>query len=162
TPVAGEAPQRTKVEPTRSALSGRIGVRIPASPRTLTSKIESAIEARTPLAFALRSAIPARRLFALHAPNGDAGDALAAADPAHPLVPGRLDADPGRGRVGERPLHLRAVLAEAGLLANHRRIDVEDRPGDRADHCPQHVDRVGVLPGEVVIGEHRADVAAAG
>ena len=58
TPVAGEAPQRRKVPPIFSALSGRIGARIPASRRTFASKIESEIEARTPAALSFASAIP--------------------------------------------------------------------------------------------------------
>ena len=36
------------------------------------------------------------------------------------------------------------------------------RPRDRADHGAQQVDRVGVAPALVVVGEERADVAHAG
>ena len=42
------------------------------------------------------------------------------------------------------------------------RVDVDDPPGDRADGGAQQVDRVGVAPALVVVGEERADVAAAG
>ena len=59
------------------------------------------------------------------------------------------------------PLHLGPVGAEARLLADHGGVDVDDRPGDRADHGAQQVDRVGAPPALVVVGEHRADVAAA-
>src|SRR4051794_18746467 len=117
TPRAGEAPQRRKALPIFSALSGRIGSTMPASRSTLTSKIESEIEARKPATLSFASAIPAARLFALDARDRDAGDPLAAADEPHALVAGRLDADPGRGGLGECPLHLRLVGAEARLLA---------------------------------------------
>jgi hypothetical protein len=56
-PVAGEAPQRRKVEPTRSALSRRIGARIPASCRTFASKSRSPAEARKSATFVLESVI---------------------------------------------------------------------------------------------------------
>src|SRR5436853_4227717 len=161
TPRAGEAPQRRKALPIFSALSGRIGPTIPASRSTFTSKIESEIEPRRPAALSFASAIPAGRLFALDARYSHAGDPLAAADEPHALVAGRLDADPSRSGLGECPLHLRLVRAEAGLLADQRRVDVDDRPGDRPDDGAQEVDRVGVLPGRIVVGEHRPDVAAA-
>ena len=79
-----------------------------------------------------------------------------------PSLRGRLDADPGRGRLGEDPLHLRPVAAEPRLLADDGRVDVDDPPGDRADGGAQQVDRVGVAPALVVVGEEGADVAAAG
>src|SRR4051794_28505373 len=85
TPVAGEAPQRRKVPPIFTALSGRIGATIPASCRTLTSKIESEIDARMPAGLSLGFAIARARLFALDACHGHTGDPLAAADEAHAL-----------------------------------------------------------------------------
>src|SRR6186997_488 len=161
TPVAGEAPQRRKVVPIFSALSGRIGSRIPASRRTFPWKVRSEIEPRTLAALRRVVAIPSGRLFGFDACHRDAGDPLAAADEAHALVAGGLDADPGRGRLGECPLHQRLVGAEPGLLADQGGVDVDDRPGDRADDGAQEVDRVGVLEGRIVVGEHLADVAAA-
>src|SRR5215212_10912743 len=104
TPVAGEAPQRRKVPPIFSALSGRIGSRMPASRSTFAWKIESEIEPRTAAALRREFAIPAGRLFGFDACEGDAGDPLAAADEPHALVARCLDADPGGGRLGEDPL----------------------------------------------------------
>ncbi len=58
-PVAGEAPQRRKVAPIFSALSGRIGSTMPAPCSTFSSKAESAAEARSFDALSLR--FPMRR-----------------------------------------------------------------------------------------------------
>src|SRR5690242_799062 len=46
-PVAGEAPQRTSVAPALIALSGRIGVMIPASCSTFSSNARSAMADRS-------------------------------------------------------------------------------------------------------------------
>ena len=55
-----------------------------------------------------------------------------------------------------------AVRRQPRLLADERRVDVDDPAGDRADDGAQQVDRVGVAPALLVVGEERADVAAAG
>src|SRR6185437_13666299 len=88
------------------------------------------------------------------------GDALAAADPAHALVGGRLDRDPAGGRLAEDLLHLRLVRTEARLLADQGRVDVDDATGDRADRGAQEIDRVGVAPALLLRREERADVTA--
>src|SRR5215213_2367505 len=161
-PVAGEAPQRTSVVAVRAARSGRLRPRIPASWRTFTSKAASKADWRTLPAIELRLPMGPRRLFAIHGSNRNAGDSLAAPDPAHSLVARRLDADPGRGGLGEDALHLRPVGLQPGVLADDGGVDVDDPPADRADDGAQHVDRVGVAPALLVVGEERADVARAG
>src|SRR6188474_3873191 len=154
TPVAGEAPQRRKVVATLAALSGRDRPRTPASRSTRASKAESAIDWRTPDAMEPKVPMPTGSLVAIHRCHGYAGDSLATADPAHALVAGRLDADAGRGRLGEGALHLRSQRADARLLANQRGVD-------GADRGPQQVDRIGIPPALVVVGEERADIAHA-
>src|ERR1044071_9044414 len=161
-PRAGEAPQRRNAETTLTDLSGRCRPSTPASRSTLTSNALSEAAWRTTAAIESSLLIEPPSLIALDRSHRDAGDALAAADPAHALVAGRLDADPGRGRRGEGPLHLRLVGPEPRLLADQRRVDVGDRAADRADSGPQQVDRVGVAPLLVVVRKQRADVAAAG
>src|SRR4051794_13004653 len=159
-PRAGEAPQRRKAETTLADLSGRCTPRTPASCSTLTSNALSEAAWRTAAVIESSLLIESPSLFALDQGDRDAGDALAATDPAHALVARRLDADPGRGGPGKGALHLRLIRTEAGHLADHRGVDVDDRAGDRADHGPQQVDRVGIPPALVVVGKHRADVAA--
>ena len=78
-----------------------------------------------------------------------------------PSLRRRLDADPGRGGLGEEPLHLRPQRAEARLLADDGRVDVLDPAAHHPDDRPQQVDRVGVAPALVVVGEQGADVAEA-
>ena len=62
----------------------------------------------------------------------------------------------------EDPLHLGRKGPIRGSSQIERRVDVDDPARDRADHGAQQVDRVGVAPGLVVVGEERADVALAG
>src|SRR5665811_1202495 len=161
-PRAGEAPQRTNAATTFADWSGRCRPRMPASRSTLTSNALSEAFCRAAAAIDPSLPIEPRSLFALHRSHGDAGDSLAAADPAHALVGGRLDADPGRGRIGEDALHLAAVRPQPRLLADDGRVDVDDLAADRADGGAQQVDRVGAAPALLVVGEEGADVAAAG
>src|SRR4249919_2400850 len=86
TPVAGEAPQRRKVVATLAALSGRLMPRMPASRSTLASKTASETDLRTFATMEPRVPIGARSLVGIHRGHGDAGDPLAAPDPAHALV----------------------------------------------------------------------------
>src|SRR3954451_5475405 len=161
TPVAGEAPQRKKVATTLAVLSGRDAPTTPASRSTFASKTASETDWRTPAAMEPRVPIGSGSLVAIDRGHGDAGDPLAAPDPAHALVRRRLDADPSRCRLGQDPLHLGAERADAGLLADERRVDVDDPAGDHADDRAQQVDRVGALPALVVVGEVGPDVAHA-
>src|SRR6478672_7439072 len=161
-PRAGEAPQRRKAEMTLADLSGRCTARTPASCRTLTSNALSDAAWRRAAVIESSLLIEPPSLIALDRSHCDAGDSLAAADPAHALVARRLDADPRRGRLRDGPLHLGPVGTEPRLLADHGRVDVDDETGNRPHHRAQQVDRIGPLPPLVVVGEHRADVAAAG
>src|SRR5687767_15252597 len=92
----------------------------------------------------------------------DAGDSLAAADPAHALVGRRLDADRCREYVGEDPLDLGLVLLEPWLVADDRGIGVQHRPRQLADDGRQQVDRVGVAPAIVGVGKVGTEVAEPG
>src|SRR5512147_44545 len=127
-PRAGEAPQRRKAETTFADLSGRCRPRMPDSRSTFISNALSEALRRAAVAIDPSLPIAPRRLVAIHRSHSDAGDALAAADPAHALVGGRLDADPGRGDLGEDALHLGPVGGETRLLADERRVDVDDAP----------------------------------
>src|SRR5260221_58363 len=161
-PRAGEALKRTKAETTFADLSGRCRPRMPASRSTFSSNALSEAACRAAAAIDPSLPIEPRSLFALHRSHRNAGDSLAATDPAHALVGGRLDADPGRGHPGEDSLHLGAVGSQPRLLADQGRVDVDDPAADRADDGAQHVDRVGVAPALLVVGEEGADVALPG
>src|SRR6478672_7546363 len=104
-----------KVEPIFAALSGRIGVRMPDSRSTLNSNVASEIDCRALDARELRLPIGpgSLLLFVLYRCDCYAGDSLATTDPPHPLVGGRLDGNPGRGRVSNRALHLGLVGGQA-------------------------------------------------
>src|SRR5881394_1334524 len=136
-PSAGEAPQRMKAETTFADLSGRCMPRMPASCSTLTSNALSEAFCCTAAAIVASLPMGSGSLFTLHRSHRDAGNSLAAADPAHALVGGRLDADPSRGGLGKDALHLGTVRSETRRLTDQGRVDVDDTPADRADRSAQ-------------------------
>src|SRR5512133_3201201 len=100
--------------------------------------------------------------------DGDAGESLAPADPAHalvrlPLHAHRLRRDAQRG--GEALAHLAAVGRDLRLLGDHGDVDLLHDEADRAnalDGGSEHLDRVPAAVRRVGVGEHLADVARRG
>src|SRR4051794_21578634 len=87
----------------------------------------------------------------------DAGDALPPSDRAQPLVRGGLDAHGRREHLAQQRRHLGLVRREPGLLADHGDVDVDHGTPQPADDHAQQVDRVGVLPLRLVVGEELAE-----
>ena len=82
---------------------------------------------------------------------------------AHALVGRRLDAHRRRERLGEVPLHLRAVGRRAAAPRRSTVASTFDHlPAQVAERHPQQVERVGVPPALLVRREQGADVAQPG
>ncbi len=162
-PVAGEAPQRRKVVATLAALSGRTRPTIPASCSTFASKTESETDWRALDAMELQHSHRSGEDYSLST-EATAMQAIPSPRPIQPIPSLVVALTLTRAEVAsaEDPLHLGPQRAEPRLLADQRRVDVDDPPRDRADRGAQQVDRVGVAPALVVVGKEGADVAAAG
>src|SRR3954452_7507797 len=100
--------------------------------------------------------------------DGHRRRSLPAPHEAHPLAGRGLDVDVAHGqadRLRERLAHRVAMGADLRSLEDQRRVDVHHAQilvGHDAARQPEQVDRVGVAPALVGVGEVQADVAQPG
>ena len=112
---ARASPPRAAPSPRRAESDDR-GRPCSSVPPSIAEAIGRAAKRSRPYLFASRPSRPAMQ-------------AMPSPRPIQP-IPSLLVAltrDPGRGRLGEDPLHLGLVGAELRLLADQRRVDVDDR-----------------------------------